>query len=191
MLTITRDRFVYFDKDGEITKITNYEEDDNSSFIKLDYSKVENILEGSVSSVDFSIIYDILTREYVLTQKANKNDFIYDINNRIHEIKQDITDPDFTVIQDLQNKCWKFKINETLRDHLEKNNLSISTPLFFSITRKYDPHILYRTISIKFSNILEKLDFSIPFVYTNENTENLSIYTIKQLQTYKHEVLHG
>ena len=191
MLTITRDRFVYFDKDGEITKITNYEEDDNSSFIKLDYSKVENILEGSVSSVDFSIIYDILTREYVLTQKANKNDFIYDINNRIHEIKQDITDPDFTVIQDLQNKCWKFKINETLRDHLEKYNLSISTPLFFSITRKYDPHILYRTISIKFSNILEKLDFSIPFVYTNENTENLSIYTIKQLQTYKHEVLHG
>ena len=190
MLTINRDRFVYFDKHGEITKVTNYEEGDISSFIKLDYSKVADILEGKVSTVDYNVVYDVLTREYSLNQKRNNTNVINDIKNRIHEIKKQTTDPDFTIIQDLPNKCWKFKINETLYEHLTTQQLSISTPLFFSVTQKYNPNILYRTISIKFSDILEKLDFSINFLYNEEDTENLSIYTIKQLQTYKHEVLH-
>jgi hypothetical protein len=188
MLTISRDRFVYFDKDGEITQITNYQEDVDTSFIKLDYSKVEKILEGSISSVEFIVIYDILTREYLLKQKTNNN--IYDIKNRIHEIKTQTIDPDLIILQDIKNKCWKFKINQTLLDHLLTNKMSMATPLFFTVTKKYDPHSLYRTIKIKLSDIIEKLDFSIPFIYNEENTENLSIYTIKQLQTYKHEVLH-
>ena len=38
MITMNRDRFVYFDDTGEITKITNYLEEDDESFIKIDYS---------------------------------------------------------------------------------------------------------------------------------------------------------
>lgn len=188
MLTISRDRFVYFDKDGEITQITNYQEDGNDSFIKLDYSKVEKILEGLVSSVEFMVVYDISAREYLLTQKINNN--LYNINNRIHEIKKQIPDPDLIILQDIKNKCWKFKINQTLQSQMLTHKISIATPLFFTVTKKFDPHVLYRTIKIKLSDIIEKLDFSIPFMYNEENTENLSIYTIKQLQTYKHEVLH-
>ena len=45
MITMDRDRFVYFDDTGEITKITNYLEEDEVSFIKVDYTKVEKILE--------------------------------------------------------------------------------------------------------------------------------------------------
>ena len=190
MITMDRDRFVYFDDTGEITKITNYLEEDNSSFIKVDYAKVEKILEGSVSSFDFVVIYDTLTRDYTIKPRINNNEILNEVSDRIHEIKKNISDPDFTIIQDIATKSWKFKINQEILDNFIINNVLVTTSLMFSITQKNNPNILYRMITIKFSDILENLDFSIPFVYNEENTHNFSIYTIRQMQSYNHEVFN-
>jgi len=189
MITMNRDRFVYFDEAGEITKITNYLEEDNLSFIKVDYSKVEKILEGKVSSFDFLVIYDVLSRQYIIKPKVTNNEIMSNVNDRIYEIKQNIDDPDFTIIQDTVSKCWKFKINEEILENFIVNNVLIKTQLLFSITKKHNPNILYRMITIKFSDVLENLDFSVPFIYNEENTQNFSIYTIRQMQSYNHEVL--
>ena len=190
MLNINQDRYVYFDENGEITKITNYKEDENASFVKVDYKLVEKIMEGSLPSFNFMVIYDISIREYVIKPKISMNEFTYTVNDRIHEIKKNLIDADLTIIQDIKNACWKFNINDSLRSQLLAQNISINTPLFFSITKKHNPHILYRTIEVKFSEILEQLDFSVPFVYNDENTTTLSVYTIKKMQSYKYEVLN-
>ena len=189
MLNINQDRYVYFDENGEITKITNYKEDENLSFVKVDYKLVEKIMEGLEPSFNFMVIYDISIRAYVIKPKLLITDFIYNVNDRIHEIKKNLLDADLTVIQDIQNTCWKFDINDSLKSQLLAQNISISTPLMFSITKKHNPHVLYRTIQVKFSDILEKLDYSVPFVYNTEYTSNLSVYTIKKMQSYKYEVL--
>lgn len=189
MITMNRDRFVYFDDAGEIIKITNYLEDDEASFIKIDYSKVEKILEGAVSSFDFVVVYDVMSRDYVIKSKVTNNEVIHNVSDRIYEIKKDVTDADFTIIQDRITKCWKFKINKEILDNFVINNVLITTPLMFSVTKKSNPNILYRMITIKFSDILDTIDFSIPFMYNEENTDTLSIYTIRQMQSYNYEVL--
>jgi len=190
MLNINQDRYVYFDENGEITKITNYKEDENTSFVKVDYKLVEKIMEGLLPSFNFMVIYDISIREYVVKPKISMTEFTYTVNDRIHEIKKNLIDADLTIIQDIKNACWKFNINDSLRSQLLAQNISINTPLFFSITKKHNPHVLYRTIEVKFSEILEQLDFSVPFVYNDENTTTLSVYTIKKMQSYKYEVLN-
>lgn len=190
MLDINRDRFVYFDEIGEITKITNYNEDDTLSFIKVDYKFVEKIMEGTLPSFNFMVIYDIGIREYVIKPKILMNEFTYTVNDRIHEIKKNIIDADLTIIQDMKNACWKFNINDSLRSQLLAQNISINTPLMFSITKKHNPHVLFRTVEVKFSEILEQLDFSVPFMYIDENNTSLSVYTIKKMQSYNHEVLY-
>jgi len=190
MLNINQDRYVYFDENGEITKITNYKEDENTSFVKVDYKLVEKIMEGLLPSFNFMVIYDISIREYVVKPKISMTEFTYTVNDRIHEIKKNLIDADLTIIQDIKNACWKFNINDSLRSQLLAQNISINTPLFFSITKKHNPHVLYRTIEVKFSEILEQLDFSVPFIYNDENTTTLSVYTIKKMQSYKYEVLN-
>lgn len=190
MITMNRDRFVYFDDAGEITKITNYLEEDTASFIKIDYSKVEKILEGTASSFDFVVVYDIMTRDYVIKSKVTNNEVMHNVSDRIYEITKNVNDPDFTIIQDILNKRWKFKINKEILDNFTVNNTLITTPLMFSITKKSNPNILYRMMTIKFSDILDTVDFSIPFMYNEENTDNFSIYTIRQMQSYNYEVLY-
>lgn len=189
MITMNRDRFVYFDDAGEIIKITNYLEEDEASFIKIDYSKVKEILGGTVSSFDFVVVYDVMTRDYAIKPKVTNNEIIHNISNRIYEITKNISDPDFTIIQDTVNKCWKFKINKDILDNFIVNNVLITTPLMFSITKKSNPNVLYRMIAIKFSDILDAIDFSIPFIYNEEDTDTFSIYTIRQMQSYNYEVL--
>lgn len=189
MITMDRTRFVYFDETGELTKITNYLEDGASSFIKVDYKKVEDILQGTISSFEFIVTYDPSTRDYDIRSKIINNEIINDVNNRIYEIKKNVSDPDITIIQDTTTKCWKFKINQEILNNIVSNNMLISTPLIFSITKKHNPNILYRTFTVNFSDILEDIDFSIPFVYTEEETRNFSIYTVKKMQSYNYEVL--
>jgi 6-pyruvoyl-tetrahydropterin synthase len=186
---MNRDRFVYFDDTGEIIKITNYLEEDETSFIKIDYSKVEKILQGTVSSFDYVVLYDVMTRDYVIKPKVTNNEIIHNVSDRIYEIPKNVNDPDFTIIQDKINKCWKFKINKEILDNFTGNTVLITVPLMFSITKKGNPNTLYRMITIKFSDILDTIDFSIPFMYSEENTETFSIYTIRKMQSYNYEVL--
>jgi hypothetical protein len=189
ILTVTAERFVYFDENGEITKITNYREEDSQSFIQVDYSLVDSIMRGVESSFNFMVVYDIIAREYTLKAKILTNDFMFNVNHRIHEITKNSVDADLTVIHDIKNSCWKFRINNSLQEQLLVQRISIATPLFFSITKRSDPNVLYRTLQLKFSDLLEHLDFSIPFVYNSEYTKNLSVYTIKKMQSYNYEVL--
>jgi len=60
----------------------------------------------------------------------------------------------------------------------------------FSITRFNDPHQLERYIIIRLTDLID-LDFEIAFENQIEQTSSLlSVYTIKRLETYYHEVIN-
>ena len=59
--------------------------------------------------------------------------------------------------------------------------------MYFSITAKHDPNILYRSLKIPLSMLADKL--VIPFKYDAEHKEDLSIYTAKYFDSYGHEIL--
>lgn len=191
-IKISSERYVYFSENGSIVKILNYKEDDGTH-IKLEYSDVEDILSGKKAFFDFIVMYDAESSSYVLKEKITNDIFMFNASEYIYEIPktQEETSPDMTIIQDLKEKKWRIKLRPTLRDQLKFQQMSVSIPMIISITKNSNPHILYRMISVSFDDILyNDNEFCIDFQYESEETKNLSIYTIKKLKTYKHEVVN-
>ena len=59
--------------------------------------------------------------------------------------------------------------------------------LYFSITAKHDPNILYRSLKVSMSE-LNKIHV-IPFEFENEKNKDVSLYTAKYFDSYAHEVI--
>ena len=192
-IKISSERYVYFDENGNIIKILNYKELDETS-IKVEFSKVKDIISGKKSFFDFIVVYDSVQLSYILSEKITNNNFAFNASDYIYEIPKlsKFDNADITVIQDLKEKKWKFKFNTLLKDQLMLQQISINTPMIISITKPGNPHVLYRMLKVSFDEILyDNLDFSVDFQYDIEMSVDLSIYTIKKLNSYKHEVIDG
>ena len=62
----------------------------------------------------------------------------------------------------------------------------------FSITKYNDPHILERVVILKLNKLVENKSVKIPFETEIELDPNaLSVYTIKRLESYQHEVIYA
>ena len=62
--------------------------------------------------------------------------------------------------------------------------------LYFSVTSKYDPNILYRSLEFTIGDLLDEASSIIPFIYESENSvDDVSIYTAKYFDSYAHEVI--
>ena len=62
------------------------------------------------------------------------------------------------------------------------------TKQFYSITKKYDPNVLYRLI--RFEKVGD--EYIVPFELDFEvDNLNLSIYTVRKFSTYSYEVIDG
>ena len=62
--------------------------------------------------------------------------------------------------------------------------------LYFSVTSKYDPNILYRSLEFTIGDLLDETSSIIPFIYESENSvDDVSIYTAKYFDSYAHEVI--
>lgn len=95
-------------------------------------------------------------------------------------------DYDIIVRQNTQDKVWDMVINPYTKKFLRNTN----EKLYFSITSKYDPNILYRSLEFNVGELIEK-SAVIPFIYDIESSaENVSIYTAKYFDSYAHEVIN-
>lgn len=189
---LTSERYVYFDETGSILKILNYKDPDETH-IKVNYSDVEDIISGKKSFFNFIVVFDSEQSLYVLTEIITNTNFAFNASEHIYEIpKTDNTETaDLTIIQDIKEKRWKIKLRPVLREQLKVQQISITAPMIISITKNGNPHILYRMIKVSFDDILyEDGDFFINFQYDTETDVNLSIYTVKKLNSYKHEVIN-
>ena len=97
---------------------------------------------------------------------------------------------DIIVRQNTQNKTWSMMINPYTKKFLQTSGYNPKERLYFSVTSKYDPNILYRSLEFTIGDLLNETQSVIPFIYDIENnSDDVSIYTAKYFENYAHEVI--
>lgn len=186
LVKVITDRYVHFDSNGHITKIAR-QPDDQEESVKVDFESVKGMLEGRESLVDYRVEYDFLDKKYVLKhinvwkQDQLKSAFLYEIKNDVN--------PDITIVQDKKQKLWRLELGDDLQTAVAEQNLEIDpTNQYYSITKKYDPNVLYRLLKFKKQNN----EYVVPFEYDFELDDlSLSVYTTQKFSTYAYEVIDG
>ena len=181
MLTVSTKKYLCFDEDGEIKKISN-DKDQNLDNFEIEVHEILGFLEGRERLIDYKMSYDYEEKRYklihkeTLPQRSNYGTFV-------HELTQKDYETDVTIIKDNTTKVWKLVLNPKIADDkmaVEQAQKS------FSVTKKYDPNILYKVL--KFS---EENNFEIPFDDKFEfDNEDISLYTIRRFEHYNFEVLN-
>jgi hypothetical protein len=190
-ISVSNDRYVYYDESGEITSISNTN-DNNGNYITLSLDQVSNFLIGKESTSSYLVIYDTFIKQNVLRLKYQADDSIFNINDSIFKVEL-LTDqkPDFIITQDIVQKEWVFKIDQGLKNYLLSQKSFYNKNLYFSITRKNDPHELYRLITVNFADLVENDSIKVSFKHQFEQSaNNLSVYTTKRFETYSYEVIN-
>ena len=115
----------------------------------------------------------------------NNNVFIYDsIDSTLH------LDNDIVIQQDTNNNVWNISINPHTKKFLRMSGYNPKETLYFSVTKKYDPNILYRSLEFTVGDLLSESLSIIPFICDSEqDPNNVSIYTAKYFDKYAHEVI--
>lgn len=183
---IVTDRYVHFDSNGNLTKIAR-SPDEHEDSIKVDFNQVKSLLEGKESLVDYKVEYDFLEKKYMLkhiklfNQDQLKDAFMMEISS--------CDNADITIVRDKKQKVWRLKIGKDLLTAAKEQNILIDPTLqHYSITKKYDPNILYRLIKFEES----ENEYVIPFEYDFEvDNVDVSIYTTRKYSTYSYEVIDG
>ena len=94
-----------------------------------------------------------------------------------------------TVTKNVKDTCWKITIGGDLEMNILAQKISLTkTQISFSVTKKDDPNILYKTLKFSFDELINGkyvvLPFSDKFEFDNET---VSVYTIKKFDSYKYE----
>jgi hypothetical protein len=188
--------YVYFDQEnGKIQKIGGKIDSSGLSFISIDPKKVEPIMKGEKGLDDYVVEFDISLKKLNLKEihRPETEDERSILTFKEIPLNQKTRKVDVLVQQDKKNKCWNIKLSDKIKESLKQESVYIRSSLFFSITKKNDPNILYRTISCPIGELLKdenKNGVSFPFEYKTEIDNNqLSVYTSKYFDIYKHEVL--
>jgi hypothetical protein len=192
VIVIPRKRYVYFDDTGNILSISNTIAA-AGNYIQVPDEEVEGLISGKEQMYHYQVIFDTITKTYALRHKYNDEDTVFNVNNQIHQIKRKKSHrPDIRVIQDLPKKQWKIMLDKGIRENFKEHSISIDKSLMFSITKYNDPHILERVIVLRLRELIKNYSIKIPFETKIElDPTALSVYTVKRLESYQHEVINA
>ena len=177
--------YVIFEKDtGKVLGVSPKKEGDNC--ILVDYEQVEGLLSGKEKRKSYRVEYNPKTKQLELKNLHLQSLDGFTINEFIYEIPEVNTeDPDITVEQDQKEKCWRITLGDGLKRNLRRQGIRFNSKVNFSVTKKHDPNVLYKTLAIDFSKILQDnyavLPFTMPFEHNNAE---ISIFTSRRFDTY-------
>ena len=178
--------YVSFEENtGKILGIGPKPQEKNSLPVQLD--EVIGILEGKEPKRNYRVEFNGKKKQLELVHRflqsidgAGVNDFIYEIPENYS------TTPDILVEHNIPETCWKIKLGKELKNNLAHNRIRLNQTLYFAVTKKHDPNILYKTLSIDFSQTLRDnytvLPFSMPF---EETDTPVSVFTAKTFGSYQ------
>lgn len=97
---------------------------------------------------------------------------------------------DINIVQNNIKGVWEVYLSDQMIRSLDRINYFAEDILYFSVTAKYDPNILYRTIEFSLRELLNERCQLYPYRYDWEfNKDDVSVYTSKFFDSYSHEIL--
>lgn len=177
---------------------------------KLNNSLVENVCVYFINESKY-IFYSKDTKEFfkisIEDEKTNEIELIKNnyeifnsfvlrnkdkvlIGNKLYQVQTlESRGVDIVVAQNNKTQSWQIVLNKTVRKKLKDTTFN-NDSIYFSITAKHDPNILYRYISIKIKDLLINDYLNFPYQYEWEfQDREVSIYTPKYFDTYVHEIV--
>jgi hypothetical protein len=152
------------------------------------YYNNNNVIEADLSSIHETIVYKDLKLNLTKTADLKNGQRILS-GKELYQVQID-KEYDIIVQQNTISKTWNVVINPYTKKFLLTSGYKSQETLYLSITSKYDPNILYRSLEFKVSDLLDEFKSVIPFIYDIECDEhNVSIYTAKYFDSYAHEVI--
>lgn len=159
----------------------------NSSKTLLYYDK-KMCLEVDLTDLYENVDYKPISLN-LYNSKELKNGQLILSGKQIYQIETD-KEYDIIIQQNTVEKSWSMILNPYTKKFLLSSGYSPEEVLYFSITAKYDPNVLYRSLEFKISELLADTKKEIPFIYDIENVDgDVSIYTAKYFDSYAHEVI--
>lgn len=102
----------------------------------------------------------------------------------------DERDIDINVVQNNLTGCWEIYLGRKTKKSLELINYIGHDTLYFSVTAKHDPNVLYRTMEFSLTKLLNDKVQKYPYQFKWESDrEDVSVYTSKFFESYSHEIL--
>ena len=159
----------------------------NSASTMIYYNN-ENVIEADLSSIHETITYKDLKLNLIKTVDLKNGQTILS-GKCLYQVQVD-REYDIIVQQNTQNKTWSILINPYTKKFLQTSGYRPTETLYFSVTSKYDPNILYRSLEFTVSDLLSEKTSIIPFTTELEqDSTDVSIYTAKYFDSYAHEVI--
>lgn len=141
------------------------------------FNRPEKVLEYFHTDDQLTDVADLANGQIILVGKS-----LYQLE----------TDKEYDVIvqQNTISKLWSILLNPHTKKFLQMSGYNPKETLYFSVTSKYDPNILYRSLEFTVGDLLSGEKTVIPFICDPEYTpQDVSIYTAKYFDNYAHEVI--
>jgi hypothetical protein len=150
----------------------------NNSYFELDLTDLEeNVIDKTDVNLEFIDTTEIKNGQTILSGK------------RLYQIQVDKA-YDIIVQQNTKTKSWSVVLNPYTKKFLLSSGYKPTETLYFSVTSKYDPNILYKSLEFKVSDLLSDVTSYAPFTSDIEyDKDEVSIYTAKYFDTYAHEII--
>lgn len=178
--------YVIFEKEtGKVLGVSP--KDDNENSIWVEFDEVEALISGKDRRKNYRVEYNPKEKQLELVNLhlqsldgASISDFIYEIPENYAE------NADIVVEQDQKTRCWRIILGNALKKGLRRQGIRFNSWVNFSVTAKHDPNVLYKTLEVDFSKILQDncaiLPFSMDFEYTNTP---ISVFTSRKFDSYE------
>lgn len=175
--------YVYFIKETEeIASISNYKKDTELPFVEVPESLVKPIMIGRELLRDYKVYFDIKLSEYVFTAKMDLHEPVSTTwDSSIYNIPIVKKDENFDILVIRENRNWKIKPSQKVKDAFGKNKDSPYHYFELYITEKDDANILLFTLPIKSLDLIENDQI----VFKNVDiTGPASVYCKKIFENY-------
>jgi hypothetical protein len=182
-------KYIYFDEAGNLLSVSNSNTQEGSYF-ETTYDEVKNLISGKEQFTNYVVLFDTIKKSYILKHRFNEDEIMFDINNQIYLVPRHTLDrPDLLIVQNIKDKEWQFILDSSIKDNFKNKKIAFNKSLSFSFTQYNDPHQLEYYLTLSMEQLIEG-DVKLPFKSQIElDSTALSVYTIKRLDTYHHEVI--
>lgn len=180
---------VYFDLEtGNILSITNKTDNTKNTFFEIPVQEAEDFVLGTRNLTSHKVVFNVKEQKYEITHKDDSiivyaDDLIFRINK--------VNSPQIIITQDIKNEKWILSVADEIKQTMKSVQSRLEEYLFFSITEKRNPNILYAHFYTSIKDLVEQEVLEIPFTSQEEQDfAKISVYTNRKFDRYSHEVIN-